>query len=481
MQVRLARGGQDLDDMNRAVGYLERLYPDSIGEACVIDRGGQELARYVFRKRVGVADLSPDESGNPFFAPAFAQPLGRVYQAPPYVSPDTHAWVIANATPVVTAKGKPAIVHFEISVESFRQRAAEEKKFETLVVDRRSGRIVVDSLLPQRRGQALGRQGSPALAALVAGSRTAATIDGRRVAARRLVRTAGNANDWVVVAETPDAVGATYGAFGTGTLGLAALAAALLVAGALLERSRRRREGLARRYAEERTALETQKEASERQAVSAARQALERAEEVEARHDRGAGAGGRGRRRRGGAGDVRPGRRRRPRRDRRSRGGGRPGRGRAARDGRVRLELAGSSRGEAQTGLAAAREANEAMVAARESSDTLAAVVADLGRKSNEIGAIVETITGIADQTNLLALNAAIEAARAGDQGRGFAVVADEVRKLAEESRTSAGSIAGLVAEIQAATRQAVASARTAAAASPGPSEPSTPPAAPSS
>jgi methyl-accepting chemotaxis protein len=118
----------------------------------------------------------------------------------------------------------------------------------------------------------------------------------------------------------------------------------------------------------------------------------------------------------------------------------------------------------ANTGGAAVARTIEGMKAVSDNMENTARVITGLGKRSQEIGRILEVIEEIADQTNLLALNAAIEAARAGEAGRGFAVVADEVRKLAERSVEAAKEIGEVVRQVQQDTTDAVDVARSGAA-----------------
>ena len=110
----------------------------------------------------------------------------------------------------------------------------------------------------------------------------------------------------------------------------------------------------------------------------------------------------------------------------------------------------------ARSGARTVQETIQGMQAIRAKVGLSAEKVEEMGKRSDEIGAIVETIGDIAAQTNLLALNAAIEAARAGEQGKGFAVVADEVRKLAERSSTATKEIGALIKAIQKTVSEAV-------------------------
>src|SRR2546421_3632900 len=167
---RIRSGGAVLGQANAAMDYLEKLYPDRIGEACFIDADGGENARVVRGEWAPADDLSPDEASNPFFHPTFALKQGQVYQAKPYVSPDTNEWVLANSTPVPSRDGvNHAIVHFEVTVDSFRKEAAAYGSGPMFVVDAETGSVVIDTARPQGTGGPLGDPTDHRFAGLASG------------------------------------------------------------------------------------------------------------------------------------------------------------------------------------------------------------------------------------------------------------------------------------------------------------------------
>lgn len=103
-----------------------------------------------------------------------------------------------------------------------------------------------------------------------------------------------------------------------------------------------------------------------------------------------------------------------------------------------------------------AAEASRTAASAVGAADHANALMGRLAESSSGIGAVVESIRGIAAQTTMLALNATIEAARAGEAGRGFAVVASEVKHLADETGSATEDIVARVETIQQDTQAAL-------------------------
>ena len=112
-------------------------------------------------------------------------------------------------------------------------------------------------------------------------------------------------------------------------------------------------------------------------------------------------------------------------------------------------QIAEQTASSAQTGDGTVGIAHDSIAAIRRQVDMVVNHMLALGKKSQEIGSVLDIVSELAEQTNILSINATIEAAGAGEAGKRFAVVADEIRKLADRVADSAKEIRTLIEDVR--------------------------------
>jgi methyl-accepting chemotaxis protein len=110
----------------------------------------------------------------------------------------------------------------------------------------------------------------------------------------------------------------------------------------------------------------------------------------------------------------------------------------------------------ARTGDATVEKGNESVSVMRHHVGLIVSHMLELGKKSQEIGVVLDILSELAEQTNILAINATIEAVGAGDAGRRFSVVADEIRKLSDRVSGSTKEIRSLIDEVRSAVNTTI-------------------------
>jgi CHASE3 domain sensor protein len=99
---------------------------------------------------------------------------------------------------------------------------------------------------------------------------------------------------------------------------------------------------------------------------------------------------------------------------------------------------------------------HDSITSIRRQVDQIVSHMLELGKKSQEIGAVLDIVSELAEQTNILAINATIEAAGAGEAGKRFAVVAEEIRNLADRVGGSTKEVRGLIEDVRSAVNTTV-------------------------
>jgi methyl-accepting chemotaxis protein len=119
-------------------------------------------------------------------------------------------------------------------------------------------------------------------------------------------------------------------------------------------------------------------------------------------------------------------------------------------------QIASQTAAAARHGEVTVDKGQESVAGIRRQVDQVVSHMLELGKKSQEIGGVLDIVSELAEQTNILAINATIEASGAGEAGRRFAVVADEIRKLADRVAHSTKEIRALIDDVRSAVNTTV-------------------------
>ena len=119
-------------------------------------------------------------------------------------------------------------------------------------------------------------------------------------------------------------------------------------------------------------------------------------------------------------------------------------------------QIADDSARSAREGAGTVQQSRESVETIRNQVEVIVGHMLDLGKKSQQIGSILDIVSELAEQTNILAINATIESSGAGEAGKRFGVVADEIRKLADRMAGSTKDVRGLIEDVRSAVNTTI-------------------------
>jgi diguanylate cyclase (GGDEF)-like protein len=208
-------------EINEALAYLWRLYPDRLVEAGYIDRGGAENARVVHGVVTPAASLGKDVRAWPSFAQGLKTPVGHAWISAPFLSPTARVEVVAATAPVAVNGRVRAYVELELSVAAIQR---------VLSFDVDAGTSVA---VITRASETVTGTGTRFVAPRLQPRPGLTTIGGWRLAVRPMPEPPGAGGDWLLVAaaRAPSALSLTFAPAQAAILALALLLLGVAVVG----------------------------------------------------------------------------------------------------------------------------------------------------------------------------------------------------------------------------------------------------------